>query len=131
MKADAASGQRHPMELKKALGRKIVQDFHGEQAAVEAEQNWTRQFQKDQVPENIETQTVAIASIAAEGNGNKAVRADKLIVLAGMADSATDAQRKRKQKAVKIDDKLLEDHVVVLDSMECVLKVGRKIKRIR
>ena len=33
MKADAASGRQHPMELKKALARRIVQDFHGEQAA--------------------------------------------------------------------------------------------------
>ncbi len=130
MKADAAAGKRHPMELKKALGRKIVQDFHGEAAAIESEQNWTRQFQKDQVPENVETQTIELASVQS-GEDGKSVRADKLIVLAGMADSATDAQRKRKQKAVKIDDKVLEDHVLLLESMECVLKVGRKIKRIR
>lgn len=130
MKADAASGKRHPMEMKKALGRKIVQDFHGEAAATESEQNWTNQFQKDQVPENVETQTIELASVKS-GDGDRSVRADKLIVLAGMADSATDAQRKRKQKAVKVDDKVLEDHVLALESMECVLKVGRKIKRIR
>src|SRR5690348_16706391 len=33
MKVDAAAGRQHPMELKKALARRIVQDFHGEQSA--------------------------------------------------------------------------------------------------
>src|SRR5256714_8510609 len=47
MKADVTAGRRHPMELKKALARRIVKDFHSEQAAKEAEENWTRQFQKD------------------------------------------------------------------------------------
>ena len=135
MKSDVAAGRQHPMELKKALAKRIVQDFHGEQAAISAAENWSLQFQKDQVPENIETQTIAIDSIrAGEGgsvNGRPSVRVDKLIVLAGMAESATDAQRKRKQKAVRIDDRVLEDHVLVLEAMECVLKVGRKIKRIK
>ena len=53
MKADAASGRRHPMELKKALARKIVQDFHSERAANEADGNWAKQFQKDEAPEDI------------------------------------------------------------------------------
>src|SRR5215471_14023062 len=55
MKKDAASGKQHPMELKKALARRIVQDFHSEQAAKDADANWARQFQKDEVPENVET----------------------------------------------------------------------------
>jgi tyrosyl-tRNA synthetase len=37
MKADAVAGKQHPMELKKALARRIVQDFHGEAAAKTAE----------------------------------------------------------------------------------------------
>ena len=118
------------MALKKTLAGRIVRDFHGEAAAIASEENWTKQFQKDQVPENTETQTIELASVQS-GEDGKSVRADKLIVLAGMADSATDAQRKRKQKAVRVDDKLLEDHVLTLNSMECVLKVGRKIKRIK
>ncbi len=55
MKSDVASGKQHPMELKKQLARRIVQDFHGEQAATAAAENWAKQFQKDQVPEDVET----------------------------------------------------------------------------
>jgi tyrosyl-tRNA synthetase len=132
MKADAAAGKQHPMQLKKALARRIVQDFHGEQAAAAADENWAKQFQKDEVPENIERQTIAIKDVSAESDGQAqpTVRIDKLILLAGLADSSTDAQRKRKQKAVKIDDRVIEEHAFSPDTREFVLKVGRKIKRI-
>ena len=131
MKADASSGKQHPMQIKKALARRIVQDFHGEQAAKAADENWAKQFQKDQVPENVETQTIAIKDVSAELDGqNVNLRVDKLILLAGLADSSTDAQRKRKQKAVKINDQVIEEHAFISDSREFILKVGRKIKRI-
>lgn len=132
MKADVGAGTQHPMELKKALARRIVQDFHGEHAAKAADENWARQFQKDEVPENIESQTIALKEVAAESDGhiNPAIRTDKLILLAGMADSSTDAQRKRKQKAVKINDRVVEEHAFNPGAREFVLKVGRKIKRI-
>jgi tyrosyl-tRNA synthetase len=132
MKADAESGKQHPMQLKKALARRIVQDFHGEQAVVGADANWAKQFQKDEVPENIESQTIALKDVSAEldGQTEPRLRIDKLILLAGLADSSTDAQRKRKQKAVKINDQVIEEHAFNPDSREFVLKVGRKIKRI-
>ncbi|HEV7551413.1 MAG TPA: tyrosine--tRNA ligase [Candidatus Angelobacter sp.] len=138
MKADVASGKQHPMQLKKALARRIVQDFHGEQAAAAADENWAKQFQKDEVPENIESQTIAIADVrsgsaADQSQHEPVVKVDKLMVMAGLADSATDAQRKRKQKAVRIDDQLIEDHALIWNrpsGAEFILKVGRKIKRI-
>jgi tyrosyl-tRNA synthetase len=133
MKADAAAGRQHPMELKKALARRIVQDFHGEEAAQLAGENWARQFQKDQVPEDIEIQEIPIHNVTADGNRpgpSTVIRVDRLIVAAGLADSATDAQRKRKQKAVRIDDRIIEEHSFTADSKTFVLKVGRKLKRI-
>ena len=132
MKADAATGKQHPMQLKKALARRIVQDFHGEQAAAAADENWAKQFQKDEVPENLETQTISLKDVSAESDGTvkPSLRVDKLILLAGLADSATDAQRKRKQKAVRINDRIIEEHAFDTDDSEFVLKVGRKIKRI-
>ncbi|MBZ5492350.1 MAG: tyrosine--tRNA ligase [Acidobacteriia bacterium] len=139
MKADAASGKQHPMQLKKALARRIVQDFHGEQAAAAADENWAKQFQKDEVPENVESQTIAFAEVRSGSEADQSpypgiVKMDKLIVKAGLADSATDAQRKRKQNAVKIDEKIVDDHALIWNrplSDEFILKVGRKMKRIK
>ncbi len=138
MKADAASGKQHPMELKKALARRIVQDFHGEPAAKAADAGWAKQFQKDEVPEDVERQIIMIKDVRSGSEADQSpyepvVKMDKLIVMAGLADSATDAQRKRKQKAVRIDDQIIEDHGLIWNrplGTEFILKVGRKIKRI-
>lgn len=136
MKADAAAGKQHPMELKKDLARRVVQDFHGELAAKNADANWARQFQKDQVPENVETVVIKIENLKAgedaqENAHNPLIRMDKLVVLAGLAASTTEAQRKRKEKAVRINDKVTEEHAVVLDANELVLRVGKKMRRIK
>src|SRR5205807_5661577 len=125
---DAAGGRQHPMELKKALARRITQDFHSEQAAREAEENWARQFQKDEAPENVETVRGKISSVSVDGGetGNTSVfqsdevtklsealsfpvlRIDKILRVAGLADSGTDAQRKVKQGPVRIEGKQVE-----------------------
>ncbi len=138
MKADAASGTQHPMELKKALARRITQDFHGAPAAQAADEGWAKQFQRDEVPENVETQTIMIKDVRSGSEADQSpyepiVKMDKLIVMAGLADSATDAQRKRKQKAVRIDDQIVDDHVLIWNrplGTKFILKVGRKIKQI-
>jgi tyrosyl-tRNA synthetase len=132
MKADAAAGRQHPMELKKALARRIVQDFHGEEAARLADENWARQFQKG---EAVDALTIDIKSVSSDSdiqapNLNPVLKMDKLIVAAGMAASGAEAQRLRKQKAVKINDRVWEEHAMVLDCRELILKVGRRSKRI-
>src|SRR5215471_10767539 len=55
--------QDHPMEAKKALARRIVTDFHSEQAANEADANWAKQFQRDEVPENVERVVMSISEV--------------------------------------------------------------------
>jgi tyrosyl-tRNA synthetase len=63
MKADAASGKVHPMALKKELARSIVADFHSAEAAAKAAEDWAKQFQNDQTPEDVETVVVLVDSI--------------------------------------------------------------------
>ncbi|MGA9354144.1 MAG: tyrosine--tRNA ligase, partial [Terriglobales bacterium] len=78
MKADAASGTAHPMSLKKELARSIVADFHAPEAATKAGEDWAKQFQKDEVPQEIETVSVPFAEFAnREGDG---VRLAKILV---------------------------------------------------
>ncbi|HYX54189.1 MAG TPA: tyrosine--tRNA ligase, partial [Candidatus Limnocylindrales bacterium] len=50
----------HPMEAKKNLAAQIVKDFHGEQAATHAAESWAKQFQKDEVPQDVETQEIRL-----------------------------------------------------------------------
>jgi tyrosyl-tRNA synthetase len=119
--------ESHPMEAKKDLGRRIVTDFHSADAATKAAEDWAKQFQKQEVPDDIEEQTVSIETTA-DGK----VRLDKLLAQCGLAESVSDAGRKLKQKAVKTNGELqTETHVSIDRSQPLVLQVGRKIKKIR
>src|SRR5690606_18148770 len=91
MKAAAAGGNAHPMTLKKDLGRRIVADFHSQEAAQRAAEEWEAIFQRDQAPENLERVTVTYAEVAAKSSSDEhAVKLDKLLARCGMADSVSD-----------------------------------------
>jgi tyrosyl-tRNA synthetase len=133
MKSDVATGRQHPMQLKKALARRIVQDFQSSDAAQSAEENWSRQFQKDQVPENLEVQTISRRELQAGSDGASSIRLDKLLLMAGLVSSASEGQRKLKEGAVYINGEQQTRPVVTLatDPPDLVLKLGKKIKRIK
>jgi tyrosyl-tRNA synthetase len=46
LQAEVAAGTLHPMEAKKRLARTIVAGFHGEAAALSADENWAKMFQQ-------------------------------------------------------------------------------------
>ncbi|MGA9070633.1 MAG: tyrosine--tRNA ligase [Terracidiphilus sp.] len=46
LKAEVAAGTLHPMAAKKRLARSITADFHGEEAAQAADENWAKMFQQ-------------------------------------------------------------------------------------
>jgi tyrosyl-tRNA synthetase len=151
MKQDATTGAAHPMTLKKDLARRIVADFHTPEAAANAGEDWARQFQKDEVPENIEEVKVSAAKVAipdalpnaAEGGPQNincdpedsdriVVRADKLIREAGMVSSTSEAGRKIKEKAVHIDGRVVESLAIVVSVRKALtVRVGRKVKTVR
>jgi tyrosyl-tRNA synthetase len=119
--------ESHPMEAKKDLARRIATDFHSADAAAKAAEDWARQFQKDEIPQDVE-EVEASVEVTAEG----LVRIDKLLAREGLADSVSDAVRKLKQRAVKVNGELKTDSVAALDLKQpIVLQVGRKIKRVR
>ncbi|MBZ5627229.1 MAG: tyrosine--tRNA ligase [Acidobacteriia bacterium] len=161
MKSDAAAGRAHPMQLKKDLARRIVADFHSAQAAQQAEEDWAKQFQKDEVPEEVERVTVRFADVRfrVEGdlppegftnylpvpsieaitnppNGTKPnwLKIDKLLYKSGLAGSVAEAARKLKERAVKVQNKPVPTDVISLVMPvpgELVLGLGRKLRKVR
>ena len=129
MKADAASGKAHPMALKKELARSIVADFHSAEAAGKAGEDWAKQFQKDQVPEEIETASVPFAEFAnREGDG---VRLAKILVKIGFAASTSEADRKIKEGAASVDGAKTTTPVFKAQpGITLTLRLGRKIKKV-
>lgn len=130
MRSDVSAGRRHPMELKKALARRIVQDFHSAAAAQTAEENWSRQFQKDEVPENVETVTVHRSDV--QTLTPEVIRLDKLLQLAGLVTSASEGQRKLKEGAVHMNGTKQTGNVMThrLGAPDLILKLGKRIKRV-
>jgi tyrosyl-tRNA synthetase len=112
----------HPMQAKKDLAARVVEDFHSAGSARKAAEDWAQQFQKGGIPEDVEQVEVAETSM----------RIDKLLARVGLADSVSDAVRKLKQRAIKINGATLMDPTTTVDlSSEVILQAGRKIKRVR
>jgi tyrosyl-tRNA synthetase len=131
MKSKIASGALHPMKAKKDLARRIVSDFHSEQAAREAEDNWTKQFQKHETPDAVQECNVRFCEIASAASGDNAVRIDKLLVACGLSPSGTDAQRKIKEKAVHIEDRVVETPTYRGELPNpFLLRLGRRMLRV-
>ncbi len=131
MQQQIASGKMHPMNVKKALATKIVSDFHGEQGAKEAAEHWEKIFQKREVPEDVESCSVAYDEVAAKHADGTAVKLDKLVARCGMADSVSDGLRKVRAKAVKVDGEVKEDPILPLKiPTEITVRVGRLLKKV-
>jgi tyrosyl-tRNA synthetase len=146
--------EAHPMQAKKDLARRIVADFHSAEAAAKAGEDWAKQFQKDEVPDILELVTVPIAKIyigMGEAIGLQypppdvhvlaqdrllpaatPVRVDKLLLEAGLAESASDGSRKVKQRAVEIDKELVEKPKLAVPSpaRPLLVRAGRSMKRV-
>ena len=135
MKREVAGGRAHPMKLKQELGKRIVADFHSQEAAEQAAQDWSRMFQKDEVPEDLSLVSVRFEEVAAPNasarDGNVQVKLDKLLARTGLATSVTDGLRKLKQNAVKVDGELKTELVVAVKlGSEFTLRAGKKMVRV-
>jgi tyrosyl-tRNA synthetase len=125
--------EAHPMQAKKDLARRIVADFHSADAASQAGEDWAKQFQKDEVPEEVEEIAVAADEIGVsiDGQGRNLIRLDRLLVKCGLAESTTDAARKIKQGSVRVDNVVQKEPRLALSSplpARLTLRVGKQLK---
>jgi tyrosyl-tRNA synthetase len=139
MKSDAMSGAAHPMTLKKELAGKIVADFHSADAATKASEDWAKQFQKGETPETLEEVSVSLSDVrgTASAESGEPLRLDKIIARAGLASSTTEANRKIKEKAVRVDGEVITTPVIYRGTLDdpafrvvLVLRVGRQTKKV-
>ncbi|GAW93520.1 tyrosyl-tRNA synthetase [Calderihabitans maritimus] len=119
-------GYLHPRDVKMRLAREIVGLYHGTEAARVAEEEFKRVFQQGDLPDEIPLVELD-KSVLSEGK----IWLPKLLVLAGLAPSSSEGRRLIKQRAVKIDQKVVEEEeVMVEDGM--ILRAGkRKFARIK
>ena len=123
LKADQAQG-KNPRDIKIDLAKELIARFHDEQSANLAEENFINQFQKKNIPDNIE-------EISFSMSGDSMPLAN-LLKECGMTSSTSEAIRMIKQGAVRIDEKKIIDikHSVSPDT-SAIYQVGkRKFKKI-
>ena len=119
MKQDVAAGQLNPRDAKLVLARELAARFHGAAAAENAIAGWHAVVRGEG-----DTSLLAQADIAVPAEG---LRIAALLVAAGLAPSNSEASRKLKERAVKVDAQVFEDpQRVFTPGFEGVLQVGKR-----
>jgi tyrosyl-tRNA synthetase len=111
------SGDENPRNLKVNLAKLIIKDFHSQDAAEKAEEDFVARFVKKEIPDEIEeTQTTA-------GNYNLA----DLLVQTNLAPSKKEARRLIEQGGVKLNgDKVSNTNAEIELTGEILLQVGKR-----
>ena len=119
MKADVAGGQLHPRAAKLQLARELAARFHSPQDAEAAIQGWQAAVRGEADKDLLELHEIAVP---ADG-----IRLASLLKLAGLASSNAEANRKIQERAVRIDNVVVEDaQCMLMPGFEAVLQVGKR-----
>ncbi|HEU4670836.1 MAG TPA: tyrosine--tRNA ligase [Dyella sp.] len=119
MKADVASGALNPRDAKLRLARELATRFHDAAAAELAIAGWHAVVRGEG-----DTSLLPLSEIVVPAEG---LRLPALLTAAGLTASNSEANRKLKERAVKIDAQVAEDPLqVFVAGFEGVLQVGKR-----
>jgi tyrosyl-tRNA synthetase len=138
LKASVVAGKVHPLEVKKALAREIITDFHSAEAAMQAQRDFEAKFQNRQVDPN----APFVDLLGTAG------RFDSWLVELGLCKSKSEAQRQIKAGAVALAVENLDDpdwqkvtdpaaqfdpsaYPRNGDRLQMVFKIGRRQSKVR
>jgi len=125
MRVRITGGELHPMQAKADLARLIVTDFHSAADATRAEEEFNRVVRRKEIPADI--RTVPLPEGVRTGVG---IHVDKLLAKIGLADSVTDAARKRKAGAVEINGLRVQDLVLTETPAELIIQAGKNWRKV-
>ena len=125
LRAEVEAGALNPREVKLRLARELATRFHDAAAAEQAIAGWHAV-----VTGQGDTSTLPLQDVAVPAEG---LRIAALLTAAGITPSNSEANRKLKERAVKLDGAVVEDAGLVFQQgFEGVLQVGkRNFARIR
>jgi tyrosyl-tRNA synthetase len=119
MKRDIASGALNPRDAKLRLARELATRFHGATAAEQAIAGWHAVVRGEG-----DTSLLPLNEIAVPAEG---LRLPALLTAAGLTASNSEANRKIKERAARIDTEVVEDVQRVFEAgFEGVLQVGKR-----
>ncbi len=112
----------NPMNLKKRLAHEIVRQFHGRQAADEAESHFTQVFQKRETPEEILECSFPAKYI---GDGLFQLDITTTLVKEGLVKSIGELKRLLAQEAIEIDGNKTGSSTVSV-RQGSIIKIGKR-----
>jgi tyrosyl-tRNA synthetase len=119
LRADMAAGQLNPRDVKLRLARELAARFHDAAAADQAVAGWHAV-----VTGEGDTSLLPLQEIAVPAEG---LRIGALLTAAGITPSNSEAMRKLKERAIKVDGGVLEDAGrIFTPGFEGVLQVGKR-----
>ncbi|MBJ6979873.1 MULTISPECIES: tyrosine--tRNA ligase [unclassified Luteimonas] len=119
LKAEVAEGTLNPREVKLRLARELATRFHDAAAADTAIAGWHAA-----VTGQGDTSLLPLQDVAVPAEG---LRIAALLTAAGITPSNSEANRKLKERAVKVDGAVVEDAGLLLQpGFEGVLQVGKR-----
>ncbi len=119
MKREVAGGSLNPRDAKLRLARELATRFHGAAAAEQAIAGWHAVVRGEG-----DTSLLPLTEIAVPAEG---LRLAALLTAAGLTSSNSEANRKLKERAVRIDSEVVEDaQQVFTPGFEAVLQVGKR-----
>ncbi|MDB3947863.1 tyrosine--tRNA ligase [Gammaproteobacteria bacterium] len=123
LKSDQVNG-KNPRDIKVELAKELIARFHDDQSANLAEANFINQFQKKNIPDDIEELSFSLSE--------SSIPLTNLLKDSGMTISTSEAVRMIKQGAVRVDEEKITDtkHIVSAGTSS-IYQVGkRKFKKI-
>jgi tyrosyl-tRNA synthetase len=118
IKSEIKSGALHPMEAKKRLAAELVERFCAPGEGAKAREEFEKVFSSHRLPGDI-----PLAEIVWEGDKMKLV---KIMALAGVAKSNSEARRLIQQGAVEVDQQPERDIDKELILRDYIIRVGKK-----
>ncbi|HKT28159.1 tyrosine--tRNA ligase [Dyella sp.] len=119
MKRDVAGSVLNPRDAKLRLARELAARFHNAEAAEQAIAGWHAVVRGEG-----DTSLLPLTEIAVPAEG---LRLPALLTAAGLTPSNAEANRKLKERAVRIDAEVIEDaQRVFAPGFEGVLQIGKR-----
>ena len=116
VKAQLSDSSVNPRDVKRALGRALVELYHGKDAAHQAEQHFDQVIVNKDAPEDMDEIILSTNCSIID-----------IITDNGMTKSKGEARRMMKQGAVRIDNEKVTDiDLVISKGNEMVIKVGKR-----
>jgi tyrosyl-tRNA synthetase len=121
LRADVAAGAVHPRDIKLRLARELATRFHDATEAEQAIAGWQAVVQG---AANGQLDLLPLHELAVPAEG---LRIGALLSLAGLASSNSEATRKLRERAVRVDGELIEDPQRVFNAgFEGLLQIGKR-----